>query len=76
MVLDQPAKIETVMSPRSAGRGVAKGVASCAGVHFRREEVLIAARQRILGRKQERQEQFPSFSFCSIFLSKGGKEHG
>ena len=38
--------------------------------------VSIAAFQRILGWKQERQDQFLSFSFCSIFLSKGGKEHG
>ena len=74
MILEQPATIETAMSPRSAGSGVAKGVTSRTGVHFKREEVLIAALQRILGRKQERQEQFQSFSFISF--SKGGKEHG
>jgi hypothetical protein len=74
MILDQRAMSDTVMSPRSAGRGVAKGVTSCEGVHFKREEVLIAAVQRILGQKQEQQEQFQSFSFISF--STGGKEHG
>jgi hypothetical protein len=38
--------------------------------------VSIAAIERILGRKQERQDQFQSFSFCFLFLSKGGQEHG
>jgi len=76
MILDPLAMIETAISPRAAGSGVAKGVTSCVGVHCRREEVLIAALQRILGRKQEQQEQIQSFSFCSIALSKGGQEHG
>lgn len=73
MILDQLAMIETAMSPCSAGNGVAKGAdrstvrellqffTSRVGVHFRREEMLIAALQRILGRKQEKQEQFQSF---------------
>ena len=65
MILDQWAMSDTAMSPRFAGRGVAKGVTSCEGVHFKREEVLIAAIQRILGQKQERQDQFQSFSFSS-----------
>ena len=67
MILDQLAMIETAMSPRSAGSGVAKGVTSRVGVHFRREEVSIAALQRFLGRKQEQQEQFQSFSFYLSF---------
>ena len=79
MILDQLAMIETAMSPRSAGSGVAKGgdrstlrellqcFTSRVGVHFRREEVLIAALRRILGRKQEQQEQFQSFSFYLSF---------
>jgi hypothetical protein len=74
MILDPLAMIETAKRPRSAGNGVAKGVTSRMGVHFRREELLIAALQRLLGRKQERQEQFQSFSFISF--SKGGQEHG
>ena len=45
MIPDQPAMIETAMSHRSAGSGVAKGGTSRVGVHFRREEVLIAAFQ-------------------------------
>ena len=76
MILEQRAMSDTAMSPRSAGRGVAKGVTSCEGVHFKQEEVLIASLQPILGWKQERQAQFQNFSFCSIFLSKGGREHG
>jgi hypothetical protein len=79
MILDQLAMIETAMSPRAAGSGVAKGTdqstlqellqffTSRMGVHFRREEVLIAALQRILGRKQEKQEQLQSFSFYFSF---------
>ena len=73
MILDQLAMIETAMSLRSVGSGVAKGpdrstlrellqfFTGRVGVHFRREEVLIADLQRILGRKQEDQEQFQSF---------------
>jgi hypothetical protein len=73
MILDQLAMIETAMSPCSAVSGVAKGAdrstvcellqffTSRVGVHFKREEMLIAALQRILGRKQKRQEQFQSF---------------
>jgi hypothetical protein len=79
MILDQLAVTETAMSPRAAGSGVAKGAdrstlrkllqffTSRVGVHFRREEVLIAALQRFLGRKQEQQEQFQSFSFYFSF---------
>ena len=79
MILDQLAMVETARSPRVAGSGVAKGAdrstlrellqffTSRVGVHFRREEVLIATLQRILGRKQERQEQFQSFSFYFSF---------
>ncbi len=73
MILDQLAMIETAMSPCSAGNGVAKGTdrstvrellqffTGRVEVHFRREEMLIADLQRILGRKQEKQEQFQSF---------------
>ena len=73
MILDQLAMIETAMSPRSGGSGVAKGTdrgtlrellqffTGPVEVHFRREEVLVADLQRILGRKQEAQEQFQSF---------------
>lgn len=73
MILDQLAMIETAMSPRSVGSGVAKGTdrgtlrellqffTGPVEVHFKREEVLVADLQRILGRKQERQEQFQSF---------------
>ncbi len=63
MILDQLAVIETAKSPRAAGSGVAKGAehsggtiqffTSRVGVHFRREEVLIAALQRVIGRTQE-----------------------
>lgn len=57
MILDQLAIIETAMSSRAAGNGVVKGAdrstrrelfqffTSRVGVHFRREEVLIAALQ-------------------------------
>jgi hemerythrin-like domain-containing protein len=73
MILEQLAMIETAMSPRSVGSGVAKGTdrgtlrellqffTGPVDVHFRREEVLVADLQRILGRKQEDQEQFQSF---------------
>ena len=73
MILEQLAMIETAMSPRSVGSGVATGTdrgtlrellqffTGPVDVHFRREEVLVADLQRILGRKQEDQEQFQSF---------------
>ena len=73
MILDQLAMIETAMTPRSVGSGVTKGTdrgtlgellqffTGPVEVHFRREEVLIGDLQRILGRKQEGQEQFQSF---------------
>lgn len=73
MILDQLAMIETAMNPRSVWSGVAKGTdrgtlrellqffTGPVEVHFRREEVLVADLQRILGRKQEDQEQFKSF---------------
>ena len=73
MILDQLAMIETAMSPRSAGRGAAKRTdrgtlrellqffTGPVDVHFKREEVLVGDLQRILGRKQEEQEQFQSF---------------
>jgi len=73
MILDQLAMIETAMSPRSVGSGVAKGTdrgtlrellqffTGPVEVHFRREEVLVADLQRVLGRKQEDQGQFNSY---------------
>lgn len=73
MILDQLAMIETAMSLRSGGSGAAKGTdrgtlrellqffTGPVEVHFRREEVLVADLQRVLGRKQEDQEQFKSF---------------
>jgi len=73
MILEQLAMIETAMSPRSVGSGVAKATdrgtlrellqffTGPVDVHFRREEVLVADLQRILGRKQEDQEQLKSF---------------
>lgn len=73
MILDQLAMIETAISPRSVGSGVAKGTdrdtlrellqffTGRVVVHFKREEVLVANLQRILGRKQEGHEQFQSF---------------
>jgi len=73
MILGQLAMIETAMSPRSSGSGAAMGpdrstlrellqfFTGRVGVHFKREEVLLADLQRILGRKQEDQEQFQSF---------------
>lgn len=73
MILDQLAMIETAMSPRSVGSGEAKGTdrgtlrellqffTGPVEVHFKREEVLVVDLQRILGRKQEEQEQFQSF---------------
>ena len=75
MILDQLAMIETAMTPRSVGSGVTKGTdrgtlrellqffTGPVEVHFRREEVLIGDLQRILGRKQEGQEQFQSFLY-------------
>lgn len=73
MILDRLAMIETAMSPRSVGSGEAKGTdrgtlrellqffTDPVEVHFKREEVLVGDLQRILGRKQEAQEQFQSF---------------
>ncbi|NOS79507.1 MAG: hemerythrin domain-containing protein [Nitrospira sp.] len=73
MILDQLTMIETAMSPRSGGSGVATGTdrvtlrellqffTGPVDVHFRREEVLVEDLQRILGRKVEDQEQFKSF---------------
>jgi Hemerythrin HHE cation binding domain len=73
MILDHLAMIETAMSPRSVGSGEAKGTdrgtlrellkffTGPVDVHFKREEVLVGDLQRILGRKQEEQEQFQSF---------------
>ena len=73
MILDRLAMIETAMSSRSVGSSVAKGAdrgtlrellrffTGPVDVHFRREEVLVAELQRVLGRKQEDQEQFQSF---------------
>jgi hypothetical protein len=46
---------------RSTVRELPQFFTSRVGVHFRREEMLIAALQRILGRKQEKQKQFQSF---------------
>lgn len=73
MILDKLAMIESAMSLRSVGRGEAKGAdrdtlrellrffTGPVEVHFKREEVLVGDLQRILGRKQEKQEQFQSF---------------
>lgn len=73
MILDQLAMIETAMSPRSGGNGVAKGTdrgtlrellqffTGPVEVHFRREEVLVEDLQRILGWKQVDQGQLKSF---------------
>lgn len=72
-ILDQLAMIETAMSPRSVGGGEARGTdretllellqffTGPVDVHFKREAVLVGDLQRILGRKQEKQEQFQSF---------------
>jgi hypothetical protein len=73
MILDQLAMIEMAMSPRSVGRGMAKGTDRATmlellqfftgpvEVHFKREEVLVGDLQRRLGRKQKGPEQFQSF---------------
>lgn len=73
MILDRLAMIETAMSPRAVGRSPAKGTDRATlrellqfftgpvDVHFAREEVLVGNLQRVLGRKQEGQEQFQSF---------------
>lgn len=65
--------IEMAMSPRSVGRGMAKGTDRATmlellqfftgpvEVHFKREEVLVGKLQRLLSRKQEGHEQFQSF---------------
>lgn len=73
MMLDRLAMLETAMSPRVVESGVARGpdrstlrellqfFTGRVDVHFKREEVLVADLQRILGRKQNEQEQFQSF---------------
>ncbi|CBK43601.1 protein of unknown function [Nitrospira defluvii] len=73
MILDRLAMVETAMSPRSSGSGAVKGTnrdtlrelleffTGPVYVHFKREEMLVDDLRRILGRKQEGQEQFQSF---------------
>ncbi len=73
MILDRLAMVETAMSPRSSGSGTVKGTnrdtlrelleffTGPVDVHFKREEVLVGDLLRILGRKQDGQEQFQSF---------------
>lgn len=73
MILDQLAMIESAMSLRPDGRGEAKRTdrdtlrellqffTGPVDVHFKREEMLVGDLQRVLGRKQEGQEQFRSF---------------
>lgn len=73
MILDRLAMVETAMSPRSVGSGTVKRTnrdtlrelleffTGPVDVHFKREEMLVGDLQRILGRKQEQQEQFQSF---------------
>ena len=73
MILDRLAMVETAMSPRSSGSGAVRGTnretlrelleffTGPVDVHFKREEMLVGDLRRILGRKQEEQEQFQSF---------------
>jgi hemerythrin-like domain-containing protein len=73
LILDQLAMIEAAMGPRAVGRGTAKETdrttlrelfrffTGPVEVHFKREEVLVRDLQRVLGRKEEGQEQFQSF---------------
>ena len=73
LILDQLAMIEAAMGPRAVGRGTAKETdrttlrelfrffTGPVEVHFKREEVLVGDLQRVLGRKEEGQEQFQSF---------------
>jgi hypothetical protein len=73
MILDRLAMVETAMSPRSSGSGAVKGTnretlrelleffTGPVDVHFKREAMLVGDLRRILGRKQEEQEQFQSF---------------
>ena len=73
MILDRLAMVETAMSPRSSGSGTVKGTnretlrelleffTGPVDVHFKREAMLMGDLRRILGRKQEEQEQFQSF---------------
>ena len=73
MILDRLAMVETAMSPRSSGSGTVKGTnretlrelleffTGPVDVHFKREAMLVGDLRRILGRKQEEQEQFQSF---------------
>ena len=73
MILDRLAMVEMAMSPRSVGSGTVKRTnretlrdlleffIGPVDVHFKREEMLVDDLRRILGRKQEEQEQFQSF---------------
>ena len=73
MILDRLAMVETAMSPRSSGSGAVRGTnrdtlrelleffTGPVDVHFKREAMLVGDLRRILGRKQEEQEQFQSF---------------
>ena len=73
MILDRLAMVETAMSPRSSGSGAVRGTnrdtlrelleffTGPVDVHFKREAMLVGDLRRILGRKQEEQEQFQRF---------------
>ena len=73
MILDRLAMVETAMSPRSSGSGTVKGTTretrrellgfftGPVDGHLKREAMLVGDLRRILGRKQEEQEQFQSF---------------
>ena len=73
MILERLAMVETAMSPRSSGSGAVRGTnrdtlrelleffTGPVEVHFRREAMLVGDLRRILGRKQEEQEQFQRF---------------
>lgn len=73
MILDRLVMVETAMSPRSVRSGAVKRTnrdtlrelleffTGPVDVHFTREAMLVGSLRRILGRKQDEQEQFQSF---------------
>lgn len=73
MILDRLMMVETAMSPCSVGHDSATQTnretihelleffAGPVDVHFTREAMLVGSLRRILGRKQEEQQQFQSF---------------
>ncbi|MGC3973381.1 MAG: hemerythrin domain-containing protein [Nitrospira sp.] len=73
MILDRLVMVETAMSSGSVRSGAVKRTnretlrelveffAGPVDVHFTREAMLVGALRRLLGRKQEEQEQFQSF---------------